>query len=295
MLSKSFPMSKKMKPFHFYRKFSCENDCLQLLFNIKWKNGYQCRKCGSKKCLKGRTEFHLRCGHCSYDESPIINTAFQRLKMPLLKAFHISRTIIKAKNGVSDISLAEEYGLDPRTVSAFRNRLHLAMNKDLEKDDSAKMVSPPHYIDSINISQRGHGLNGFQTVQVYFAEWQTNDGWKMKICTSCFLPDEKELTFSELRKGKYIRNWPSIQLWNFKQWFTGTHHQSSMERLKGHLDEFCFRLNHRKGINQAFDRLMTLMMQPQSHAGQGNEGVLHHRSPDRDVDLGKMGVLDRAA
>jgi len=33
----------------FNKFFQNEDDCKQYLFDLKWRDGYQCRKCGCKK------------------------------------------------------------------------------------------------------------------------------------------------------------------------------------------------------------------------------------------------------
>jgi hypothetical protein len=71
----------------FNKYFQNEDDCKQYLFDLKWKKGYRCRRCGCTKYYKGRTRFHLRCRSCGYDESVTAQTIFHKLKIPLLKAF----------------------------------------------------------------------------------------------------------------------------------------------------------------------------------------------------------------
>jgi Transposase zinc-ribbon domain len=43
----------------FNKFFKNEDDCKQYLFDLKWKEGYKCRRCGFTKSYKGKTSFHL--------------------------------------------------------------------------------------------------------------------------------------------------------------------------------------------------------------------------------------------
>lgn len=83
----------------FNKSFRTEDDCRQYLFDMKWQQGYKCRDCGSVKSYKGKTQFHLRCQYCGYDESVTANTIFHKLKIPLLKAFGMAFRIAVRKKG----------------------------------------------------------------------------------------------------------------------------------------------------------------------------------------------------
>ncbi|RYG40585.1 MAG: IS1595 family transposase [Chitinophagaceae bacterium] len=77
-------MFKGMQLEEFNQTFRTEDDCKQYLFDIKWKKGYECRKCYRTKFWKGRTQFHARCSTCGYDESITSHTVFHKIQIPLL-------------------------------------------------------------------------------------------------------------------------------------------------------------------------------------------------------------------
>ncbi len=111
----------------FHRYFQTEFDCLQYLYKIKWERGFCCRRCGHKSCFKGRTQFHARCKHCDYDESVIANTAFQRIKFPLLKAFSLVFYLTVLKKGAASRNVAGLIGVDQKTILSFGNKLRNVM------------------------------------------------------------------------------------------------------------------------------------------------------------------------
>ena len=73
----------------FHRRFQSDLDCFEYLAELKWENGYICKKCACDKYCKGKKPFSRRCIKCGYDESPTANTAFDKCKFSLLVAFCI--------------------------------------------------------------------------------------------------------------------------------------------------------------------------------------------------------------
>lgn len=111
----------------FNKFFKDEDDCKQYLFDIKWKDGYKCCKCGGTKSYKGKTRFHLRCQVCMYDESVTANTVFHKLKLPLLKVFGMSFRIAVKKKGMSTTELAKEFGINQKSFWLFKRKAQESM------------------------------------------------------------------------------------------------------------------------------------------------------------------------
>jgi len=60
-------MFSKLSAFEVKKKFSDRNACLQYLTELKWKDGYQCKKCEYKSNTKGYSPFARRCSDCRLD------------------------------------------------------------------------------------------------------------------------------------------------------------------------------------------------------------------------------------
>ncbi|MGL4632670.1 MAG: transposase, partial [Leadbetterella sp.] len=58
-----------VKALDFVYRFTTENDCLAYISNIKWADGYHCRKCNGVHYCQGKKPFSRRCIKCRYDES----------------------------------------------------------------------------------------------------------------------------------------------------------------------------------------------------------------------------------
>lgn len=87
----------------FYNRFQSDEDCYKYLANIKWQDGYVCKKCGNTHFIKGEKPYSRRCSKCKYDESPTGGTMFDKLKFSLLIAFHIAFKKSTKKKGISSL------------------------------------------------------------------------------------------------------------------------------------------------------------------------------------------------
>lgn len=54
----------------FNQRFKDDKDCLEYLSEIKWLNGYNCKRCNNDKFGNGKSIHNRRCSKCRYDESP---------------------------------------------------------------------------------------------------------------------------------------------------------------------------------------------------------------------------------
>jgi hypothetical protein len=71
----------------FLATFPDQSACLRYLEELKWADGYTCRKCNNAKFSE--KAFSRKCTRCNYIESPTANTLFHGIKIPLNKAFYL--------------------------------------------------------------------------------------------------------------------------------------------------------------------------------------------------------------
>lgn len=109
-----------LSAFEFQQKFSDRNACLQYLAELKWKDGYACKRC--KSFTKGYHPFARRCAGCRYDESATAHTIFHNLKFSLQKAFYAVFRYCK-KKGISSYELAKEIGVSQPTAWLFHCKI----------------------------------------------------------------------------------------------------------------------------------------------------------------------------
>lgn len=122
-LEKARIMLKDVKFDEFSSVFPDERACLQYLAELKWKEGYHCKKCNNTTFGKSKTPFGRRCTKCNYDESPTTDTLFHRLRFPITKAFYMVYLVsIKDKTLTVD-ELSEILSLRRETCWSFRKKI----------------------------------------------------------------------------------------------------------------------------------------------------------------------------
>ncbi len=126
-------MAKDVNFEEFQKVFPNDLSCLKYLSELKWKNGYQCKKCGYKKATEDKEHQIMRCRNCNYKESATSDTLFHKLKFPIAKAFYLVYLVtVKDKNHTLE-ELSVILDLRRETCWSFRKKILLA------KEESEKL------------------------------------------------------------------------------------------------------------------------------------------------------------
>jgi hypothetical protein len=96
--------------------------CFRYLEELKSRNVFRCKKCGSQNCGKGKELFDRRCTSCGYNESITANTIFHKLKFPILKAFYMMY-LVNSRKKITIDELSEILDLRKATCVAFRKKI----------------------------------------------------------------------------------------------------------------------------------------------------------------------------
>jgi hypothetical protein len=139
-ISKSRVMHEDVSSEEFMRVFPDENACLKFLSDLKWKNGYTCRKCGYQKSGNSKTANGKRCKNCNYDESATTNTLFHKLKFPITKAFYMVYVVSTRDKNITLEELSEILSLRRETCWSFRQKI-LSAKKSFEDMNDKKEVA----------------------------------------------------------------------------------------------------------------------------------------------------------
>ena len=125
----------------FSKVFPDDLSCLRHLEEIKWSEGYACRKCGNENYSKAEKKFSRKCTRCDYIESPTAYTLFHGIKFPLNKAFYLIYTTAISKNKNTLKTLSEALSLRMNTCSEFRKKVEekktQVMNRTGKKEPGA--------------------------------------------------------------------------------------------------------------------------------------------------------------
>ena len=273
----------------FNQRFKDDNDCLEYLAEVKWQNGYKCKRCENDKFGNGKHIYNRRCTKCRYDESPTAGTMFEKLKFSILIAFHIVFKISTKKKGMSSLELSNEFELRQMTCWSFKQKLQQAMKSSLKSQLSGLVhvdefvIGGPEegkkgrskglkklVVLAIEIVEEGVGrayaeviehssaieLGGFLKKYVSQEAEVISDKWKGYTPLKKEFKNLKQIASEDGRNFKELH----IHIMNIKGWLRGIHHHCSTERMQNYLDEYHFRYNRRSNMDTIFDVLIRKMV-----------------------------------
>ena len=273
----------------FNKRFKEDADCYEYLSLIKWENGFVCRKCNYDKHYKGKKPFSKRCLRCKYDESPTTNTMFEKLKFPILIAFHIVFKISTKKKGMSSMELSNEFELRQKTCWTFKQKVQQVMKSSLKSPLKGLVHADEFVIGGPEEGKRGRSKGAKKLIVLAleivddgvgraYAEVIENSSAKelgsflMKYVSKDaelisdkwkgYIPLKKEFTKLKQVASDEGKNFKElhIHIMNIKGWLRGIHHHCSKEHMQDYLNEYHFRYNRRSNMGTIFDVLMKKMV-----------------------------------
>ena len=128
----------------FAERFNTDQDCREDLSNIKWSEGYVCRKCKHTKS-QIRKDYARTCNICSDTESAMANTLFHKVKFGLRKAFFICFEMSTSTKSLSASQTAVRFGVHERTARMFMHKVREAM-KSSEDYPMKAIVNVDEYV-----------------------------------------------------------------------------------------------------------------------------------------------------
>ncbi|MFL5728204.1 MAG: 7TM diverse intracellular signaling domain-containing protein [Cytophagaceae bacterium] len=107
----------------FLTIFPDDMACKRYIEEIKWGNGYLCKKCGNQKFCAGNKPFSRRCTKCRYDESITAYTILHKCKFSLVKAFYIIAKVNKYEEDLNSNELSRQLEMRPTTVWELKKKI----------------------------------------------------------------------------------------------------------------------------------------------------------------------------
>ena len=124
-MSKIF--NDNLSPEQLEDMFHNDEKCLEFLANLKWANGFVCKKCGNTNSCPGKEPFSRRCTKCKLKETATNGTIFHGVKFPISKAFYIAYKVCKGKEDISTYEFARRLSLRQMTCWNFKTKIQHAL------------------------------------------------------------------------------------------------------------------------------------------------------------------------
>jgi transposase-like protein len=270
----------------FKTKFGTREACLKHLEEIKWKEGYCCRRCDYTDYIQGKQFGSRRCRKCHYDESATSHTLFHKLKFGIDKAFEMLYEISTSKKGANSLWLAEHFAVNQKTTWLFRQKVMAAMESSgqhpLEGDvhvDEFEIGTPQKGEQGRSYSdtkmrvvvayeyRNGKSGRGYAKVIHDYSEASLRpifeehikedafvlaDGWSGYTPLKKDYPNLKQVLSEQGQNFKMLH----IQIRNFKNWLRGVHSYCNAEYLQKYINEYFFRFNRRNHRSSILERII---------------------------------------
>lgn len=120
--------------------FLSDEKCFEFLADLKWTEGFTCRKCGNKNSCAGKTPHSRRCTKCKSEESATSGTIFHNCKFPIHKAFFIAYNVCKGKEDFSTYEFARRLALRQMTCWNFKTKIQTALKSIDTLTDNEKLA-----------------------------------------------------------------------------------------------------------------------------------------------------------
>lgn len=121
-------MSAEVDFEEFSRIYPDRETCFKFLADLKWENGYACRKCANTHYSQGHSPHSRRCSKCGYEESVIAYTLLQNTRIPINKAFYMIFMMYSTNGRISSHRLSLILSIRQSTCWAYTSRIKKALN-----------------------------------------------------------------------------------------------------------------------------------------------------------------------
>jgi hypothetical protein len=138
-MSKIF--NEGLNPEQLEEMFHSDEKCFEFLANLKWANGYSCKKCGNNNSCPGKEPFSRRCTKCKSKETATNGTIFHGVKFPISKAFYIAYNVCKGAKEISSYEFGRRLSLRQMTCWNFKTKIeHALMEMDALSDKERSSI-----------------------------------------------------------------------------------------------------------------------------------------------------------
>jgi len=110
------------------KRFGTESNCTKILEKVRWPQGFQCPRCGSKEYSFVETRKLYQCSQCRHQISITADTLFHATKIPLVKWFWAIYLTASDKGGISALRLSKNIGVSWICARNILKKIRTAMS-----------------------------------------------------------------------------------------------------------------------------------------------------------------------
>ena len=114
---------EEIDPEEFHELYPNKLKCFLLLEDIKWIDGFVCRKCEGTKYKAGTSFRSRRCTKCGTSETPTSNTIFHGLRTPIDQMFYVFALVVHSKGKISTSDLEKKTGVDQKACWRLKQKI----------------------------------------------------------------------------------------------------------------------------------------------------------------------------
>ncbi len=272
--------------------FGSEDRCRARLEELRWPQGVECPRCGSKRIARQKNRHQYQCKSCRYQFSVTAGTIFHDSHLPLRKWFLAVYLIVESKKGISANQLKRSLGITYKTAWYLCHRIRSALQEvDAQLLKGIIEVDETFVGGEVEGMGRGYKANKVvvvgaferggairlqvvrgrdrETLQGFIRE---NTAGDTRAIYTDELPsyvgvadDNTEHETVKHREKEYVRgevHTNSLEnVWSLlKRSIIGSYHQVSAKHLDAYLDELEFRFNNRENPHMFRDAMCKLLV-----------------------------------
>ena len=291
MLSKMQRMDifKGQQVIEFSRTFQTELDCKRYLAELKWKDGFTCRKCGHQDS-QIRKDHARTCNKCSDTESAGAETLFHKVKFGLVKAFYICFEMSNGTKGLSAMYVAKRYAINRKTAMSFMHKVREAMKSGENHPMKVEVHVDEFVVGGQEAGHTGRSYGGkkkkiVRAVELteagkvrrfYALKIKDFSAKSLRPIFECHIDKAAQVITDEwkgyrlIEKDYTIKQVPSelglnfkaihTMIYQVKSWLRTTCSWVSKRHINRYLSEFLYRINRSQNIETIFHNLITRMV-----------------------------------
>lgn len=285
----------------FLSQFGTEEQCRQVLFNLRWPKGFVCPLCQHSGYCELKSRKLFQCNRCRSQLSVTAGTIFDSTKLPISTWFMGIYFMTQSKVSVSALSLSRTLGVSYNTALLMKHKLQQVMK---ERDDSTPLtrfvqIDDAYWGGKKRDGIRGRGATGkipfvaavssnkeghpdqIRFTQVASFSKEAIKSWSQEhLSPGCKVVSDGLNCFTAIKEAGFNHTaiitgggpnsvtipefkWVNTIISNVKNAMQGIFHAISEKHFSRYLAEFCYRFNRRYDLGSMISRLCYVALRTQ--------------------------------